>query len=99
VLDRLKGRIDHWMLCDLGGPRGTPAADIAAVLADRGIPGSVHAFVSPVEAWRATRARVGADDRIIVFGSFLTVAEVMRDYAQSPRPPVSDAATPPPAQG
>lgn len=99
VLDRLKGRIDHWMLCDLGGPRGTPAADIAAMIADRGIPGTVDTFASPVEAWRATRARVGADDRIIVFGSFLTVAEVMRDYAQTPRSPVSDAATPPPAQG
>ena len=24
--ERLKGRIDHWMLCDLGGPRGASAA-------------------------------------------------------------------------
>ncbi|MCP2935775.1 hypothetical protein NK983_24070, partial [Salmonella enterica subsp. enterica serovar Typhimurium] len=95
VLDRLKGRIDHWMLCDLGGPRGTPASDIAAMITERGIAGSVDCFASPVEAWQATRERVGGDDRIVVFGSFLTVAEVMREYAQSPRPPLPDAATPP----
>ena len=86
VLDRLKGRIDHWMLCDLGGPRGTLAGDIAEMIAGQGIPGSVSTFASPVDAWQATRERVGADDRIVVFGSFLTVAEVMREYARSPLP-------------
>jgi dihydrofolate synthase / folylpolyglutamate synthase len=86
VLERLKGRVDHWMLCDLGGPRGTPASDIAALIAAGDIPGSVATFSSPVEAWHATRDSVGADDRIVVFGSFLTVAEVMSDYAKSPPP-------------
>jgi dihydrofolate synthase/folylpolyglutamate synthase len=86
VLDRLKGRVDHWMLCDLGGPRGTLASDIAAMIAAQGISGSVSIFPSPLEAWRATRDRVGADDRIVVFGSFLTVAEVMREYARAPLP-------------
>ena len=86
VLQRLNGRIDHWMLCDLGGPRGTPAADIAALIAANGITGTVATFASPLDAWRATRERVGTDDRIVVFGSFLTVADVMRDYAKSPLP-------------
>ncbi len=86
VLDRLKGRVDHWMLCDLGGPRGTPASDIAAMIAAQGISGTVSTFPSPLEAWRATRDKVGADDRIVVFGSFLTVAEVMREYARAPLP-------------
>ncbi len=86
VLDRLKGRIDHWMLCNPGGPRGATAGDIAALIAAQGISGSVSMFESPADAWRATRERVGADDRILVFGSFLTVAEVMREYSHSPLP-------------
>jgi dihydrofolate synthase/folylpolyglutamate synthase len=86
VLGRLKGRIDHWMLCDLGGPRGAQARDIAALLAEQGIPGSVATFASPADAWQAVRERVGADDRIVVFGSFLTVAEAMREYERSPLP-------------
>ena len=62
------------------------AGDIAEMIAGQGIPGSVSTFASPVDAWQATRERVGADDRIVVFGSFLTVAEVMREYARSPLP-------------
>ena len=38
-------------------------------------------FASPEEAWRAAREGAGEDDRIVVFGSFLTVAGVLREMA------------------
>ena len=34
-------------------------------------------FASPAAAFAAARAQVGEDDRIVVFGSFLTVADVL----------------------
>lgn len=78
VLDRLKGRVDHWLLCDLPGPRGAKAAEIAGLIADRGIGGSVQCHADPAQAYRCAREQAGADDRILVFGSFLTVADVMK---------------------
>jgi dihydrofolate synthase/folylpolyglutamate synthase len=32
-----------------------------------------------VDAWRAVRGQVDVDDKIVVFGSFLTVAEVLAE--------------------
>jgi dihydrofolate synthase/folylpolyglutamate synthase len=39
--------------------------------------GEVLRFASPREAYDAARNRAGGNDRIVVFGSFHTVAEVM----------------------
>jgi dihydrofolate synthase/folylpolyglutamate synthase len=41
------------------------------------VAGEVLRFKSPREAYAAARKRAGEDDRIIVFGSFHTVADVM----------------------
>jgi dihydrofolate synthase/folylpolyglutamate synthase len=35
-------------------------------------------FDSPAEAYRAARERSGEDDRIVAFGSFLTVSGVLQ---------------------
>jgi dihydrofolate synthase/folylpolyglutamate synthase len=77
VAARLKGRVDHWLLADLPGPRGMCAEALARVLADQGL--TVEGcFASPAECYRAARERAGEDDRIAAFGSFLTVAGVLQ---------------------
>ena len=77
VIDAVKGEIDSWHVATLGGSRGTGADALGALLAahDPGKP--ARAFDSPLAACRAACGCAGVDDRIVVFGSFYTVSEVM----------------------
>jgi dihydrofolate synthase/folylpolyglutamate synthase len=72
VLRELAPRITRWHVASLGAPRGAAAAEIASHLE-----GKAHEFDSPVSAFLAARAIAGEGDKIVVFGSFLTVADVM----------------------
>ncbi len=78
ALSELKGRIDFWLLAGLDTPRGAPAAALAAIVAEHELGGSVECFASPAQACACAAKRAGEDDRILVFGSFLTVAAAMR---------------------
>jgi len=77
VIERLRNRIDRWLVATLPGPRGTGAAELAKLLEERGcrVDGC---FDSPAQAWRAAQGRAGENDRIVTFGSFLTVAGVLQ---------------------
>ena len=76
VVERVKGRVDRWFLATLPGPRGMTAEALARILAGHGI--LVEACCdSPADAYRAARDRAGENDRIVAFGSFLTVAGVL----------------------
>ncbi|MGH8668560.1 MAG: bifunctional tetrahydrofolate synthase/dihydrofolate synthase [Burkholderiales bacterium] len=72
VVRELAPRITRWHLASLPGPRGASAAQIAPHLQ-----GNVHEYDSPASAFAAARALAGEGDKIVVFGSFLTVADVM----------------------
>lgn len=68
--------IDEWFIGGLSGPRGQSAEAIAARMQGVGI----HTFKTwPTvsEAWQAALSVATENDRIIVFGSFHTVAAVM----------------------
>lgn len=85
VIEQLGERIDHWYLCDLPLPRAASAESLAEVLRasgfrESGATGqerSIRCFASPADAYAAARNHAGENDRIAVFGSFLTVAGVM----------------------
>jgi dihydrofolate synthase / folylpolyglutamate synthase len=81
VIDHLKSRIDHWLLADLPGPRGIRGAEIIERLERAGVVSGpehhVEAFGSPLAAYRAALAAAGENDRIVVFGSFFTVSDVL----------------------
>ncbi|MCV2218065.1 bifunctional tetrahydrofolate synthase/dihydrofolate synthase [Thauera sp. Sel9] len=77
VVARLKGRIDHWLLADLPGPRGLKAEELALRLHMAGVEAGIRCFPSPKDAYAAAQQEAGEGDRIAVFGSFLTVAEVL----------------------
>lgn len=68
----LTEHVDSWFVAGLSGPRGTDAAVLAEALSALGQRCSCHAEVSLAlaAAWAAARD----DDRVIVFGSFHTVA-------------------------
>lgn len=82
VVKLLDGKIDFWYLCSLPGARGMSATALAQVLAAAGansaaIKGDISKHENPAAAFAAARVRAGDSDRILVFGSFLTVADVM----------------------
>ena len=84
VARALGERIDRWFLAGLeaAGPRGGSAEALAARL--EGTPaatGTVHADVEAALA--AARAQARAGDRILVFGSFHTVAAALRAIGDS----------------
>ena len=58
-------------------PRGLPAEQLASVAQGGGISASAHGTVA--EALLAARAAAGAQDRIVVCGSFLTVAAALEE--------------------
>ena len=78
VCRALKDRISTWFAADLSVPRGAGARVLADALAKAGAAGDVLCFGNPLEAYAAARKRANENDRIVVFGSFHTVAEVMR---------------------
>lgn len=65
----------HWLVTPLHGDRARPAADIAAELADTPVSGTVETVESVPAALQQAMADSGPADRVVVFGSFLTVAE------------------------
>ncbi|CAN0626496.1 bifunctional folylpolyglutamate synthetase/dihydrofolate synthetase [Burkholderia multivorans] len=81
VLQHLKGEIDHWCVTDLPLPRAASAGQLEAALrkagVDEGADRSVTRFASPADAFRDALERASENDRIVVFGSFHTVAGVM----------------------
>jgi dihydrofolate synthase/folylpolyglutamate synthase len=72
VLRELAPRITRWHVATLDTARGATAAQIASHLQ-----GNVHEYDSPAGAFQAARAIANDGDKIVVFGSFFTVADVM----------------------
>ena len=77
VVRLLRDRVDHWLVATLPGPRGLPAEKLAAVLREAGVTGDITEYPSPKSAYDGAAGRAAESDRIVVFGSFLTVADVM----------------------
>lgn len=79
VVEALRSRVSYWLPCDLPGPRAARAAELAQMIGKVGAGGTASAcFPDPSSALAYAQANAGPDDRILVFGSFLTVADVMR---------------------
>lgn len=71
--------VDVWLLCDLPPPRGATAASLGEALAAAGVGADALAmFPDPASACAQAWEQAGEADRILVFGSFLTVAAAMR---------------------
>lgn len=78
VAAALAAQVTDWHLATLGGARGRAATELA-VIVNQAIPGArVATYPTPAEAYAGARSAAGENDKIIVLGSFVTVAEVMR---------------------
>jgi dihydrofolate synthase/folylpolyglutamate synthase len=78
VVDAVRHRFDRWYLAAPEADRAASAAEMARILDERGLGAVTRTFASVALALEAARRDAGADDRIVVFGSFYTVAEGLR---------------------
>ena len=76
----MAGKIDVWLIVGLDVPRGAPASTLVQAVV--GLGGRVETFAAPDQAFAHAVGLVGENDRIAVFGSFYTVAAVMRALAR-----------------
>jgi dihydrofolate synthase/folylpolyglutamate synthase len=80
VIRAMGGSVDHWCLATLPSPRSASASELAAKV-QATVPDmhekTVNVFDTPAQAFANAMSRAGENDRIVVFGSFLTVAGVM----------------------
>ena len=72
------GRIDRWFVAAPPSERAASAEQVAQLLAARGLGTATRTFATVESALAAARREAGANDRIVVFGSFYTVAEALR---------------------
>ena len=85
MLARVGPLVDKWYFCDLPSPRAATAQQLATVLGAlgsataQGQVGKVSLFADPQQALVAAVAAADPTDRIVVFGSFLTVGGVLKD--------------------
>jgi dihydrofolate synthase/folylpolyglutamate synthase len=77
VVARLVGQVDQWFAATLDNPRGATALELADAVRAAGAAGEARLFDSPRAAFAAARETATANDRIIIFGSFYTVADVL----------------------
>jgi dihydrofolate synthase / folylpolyglutamate synthase len=80
VTQLFSGLVGAWYLCDLPAPRGATAQDLASQMdLDRlSASPSMKMFSTPELALQAALNEADLDDRIVVLGSFLTVASAMQ---------------------
>lgn len=73
--------VDAWYVCTLDGPRGRTASSLAECVRAHGMPtdGTVPIYCcdSPAQAYAMAKKACDNADRLVVFGSFLTVAGVL----------------------
>jgi dihydrofolate synthase/folylpolyglutamate synthase len=81
MMARMSPVVTHWHVCDLPSPRAAKAEQLVGHL--KGLPGvdpkQVFAHVSPAQALAAAQESSDPTDRIVVFGSFLTVGGVIEN--------------------
>ena len=75
----LRAHVDQWYVAGIAGAgsRSTTTPQLSQRLVAAGVSGTVCCD-SVAEAWLKAREAAGVDDKILVFGSFHTVSEVMR---------------------
>lgn len=82
VIDCLADRIDVWHVAAPSLARAASADSLADTIRQRNNLAEIKTYTSIPQAWKAACESAGENDRILAFGSFHTVAEVMaaREY-------------------
>jgi dihydrofolate synthase/folylpolyglutamate synthase len=77
VVEALKAAVNHWFLAGLGGARGAGVAELERTIRQAGV-SAISACADVQAAYAQACDMATENDRIVVFGSFYTVAAVMQ---------------------
>lgn len=84
VLAPLAKAITRWYLTPLDNPRSATVDQLREILCSLGVKASeIETYENPRSAHAAARKNATESDRIVAFGSFLTVADVLRDLGRA----------------
>ncbi len=82
----VRDAVDQWWIAPLPGPRGANAARLREALIADGIDSqSIREFPDIASACREADALLHKADRMLIFGSFITVSEALRYYQTQSR--------------
>jgi dihydrofolate synthase/folylpolyglutamate synthase len=87
VVAALQSRIDCWFVAGISAPRGADAELLAEALRAAHVVGAIVLCRNIAEAYAQACDMATQNDRILVFGSFYTVAAVMQARAARQTPP------------
>lgn len=73
----LASLVDHWYLATLKGERGLTARDLRERVCYPEPAGDMHCFPDVCSAFRQAKAEAAGGDRLVICGSFVTVAEAL----------------------
>ena len=77
VIAAVRKEVDEWVVAGIKAERGADAAFLREELARAGVLGAVVTCPNVVDAYTQACDRAAENDKILVFGSFYTVAAVM----------------------
>ena len=72
--------VDRWYLATLSGERGLTAKTLRERMCLAGTATDVHCFHDVSTAFRQAKAESGSGDRLVICGSFVTVAEALASH-------------------
>ena len=79
----LLDRVDQWFVAGLEGERGAQGGDLLARILNIHTGTTASSHDDPVSAYRAALREANSADRIVIFGSFVTVGAIM-EYLDFP---------------
>lgn len=77
VVAAMRTQIDSWLVAGIDAARGATSAELEEMLQKSRVVGDILVYPSIADALRFAYMAAGENDRIVAFGSFYTVAEVM----------------------
>lgn len=83
VVGALASEVDVWYVADIKQSRGASAVMLHKAVSDVAAEADVQCFPNVVTAFSQACLSAGENDRIIAFGSFYTVADVLRELLAS----------------
>jgi dihydrofolate synthase/folylpolyglutamate synthase len=86
IVEPIRGQVDYWILASLDGERGQTAQQLAVKLMKSVRNPDWRSKSGPVEAYLAAMEMAVPADRIVIFGSFYTVGDIINHIEQASRP-------------
>ncbi len=80
VISALKGHIDVWFVASIAHPRGALAENLQHFIRLEAPNAPIKTFAEVRDAYHHAYIEAGENDKIIVFGSFFTVSDVMQGH-------------------